>query len=73
MCKAVAIGDNVLESCGELSDALGVPIMLREGCTWEPEPDECLCNCDIRRMAKEAGRKCAKPTPYDPFIDWVIS
>lgn len=76
MCRTVTVDGDEIEDTKELSEKLGVPAMLQEGCDWVLDPDgECLCNCDVVAMAQAAGAKYKRPVGDEQFwgINWVIT
>jgi len=77
MCKSAMVDGEECDDTKTLSEKLGVPVILHDGCDWEPDAEgECLCNCDVPAMAKAAGVKC-KDVSNDwdkwAFVDWVLT
>lgn len=76
MCVSVLVNDVEISSVLTLSQALGVPVKLLPGCDWEVITDECLCNCDIESMAKDANKEITDVSnDWDnyAFIDYLIN
>jgi hypothetical protein len=77
MCKVALVDGDDVDDTKTLSEVLGVPVVLHEGCEWQPDTDkQCLCNCDVHAMAAAAGKACEDVSDdWDnwAFVDWVIT